>query len=113
MGHFRLGVNPEKKVWLNLRGDVYGTRPRVDWTTESLLQDGDPFALVHLNISTKPFNNENISLESTVYNLLDSDYKTLIYLDDVNALASDGTAKYPNDIEGEERSLYVGINTKF
>ena len=113
MGHFRLGVNPEKKVWLNLRGDIYGSRPRTDWTTESLLPDGDPFALIHLNISTKPFKNESLSLQSTVFNLLDSDYETLIYRDDINALSSDGTAKYPNDIEGEGRSIYVGINTKF
>ena len=114
MGHFRLGVNPEKKVWLNLRGDVYGKRPRAKWTADgSGLPDGDPFALVHLNMSASPFKNDNISIESTVYNLLDSNYKTLIYLDDVNALSSDGTAKYPNDIEGEERSLYVGINSRF
>ena len=44
---------------------------------------------------------------------MDSDYSTLLYLDDVNALNSDGTAKYPFDIEGEERSFYVGVNAKF
>ena len=113
MGHFRVGWQPDRRVWLNLRGDVYGTRPRTDWTPDSNLPDGEPFALLHLNMAAGPFNDDRFTIESTVFNLLDSDYSTLLYLDDANAVSSDGTAKYPNDIEGEERSFYVGINAKF
>lgn len=113
MAHFRLGWQPTTEVWLNLRGDIYGKRPRTAWTTESLLPDGEPFALIHLNMAMSPNIRKNTSIEGTIFNLLDSDYKTMIFLDDINALNSDGTPKYPNDIEGEERSFYVAITQKF
>ena len=113
MAHFRFGWNPTPEVWLNLRGDIYGKRPREDWTTESLLADGEPFSLIHLNMAMNPKGMERTSIEGTVFNLMDSDYKTMMFLDDVNALDGDGTPKYPNDIEGEERSLYVSITHQF
>lgn len=114
MAHFRLGYQPEKNLWLNVRGDIYGKRPRVQWTEGlSNLPDGDPFSLIHLNMSYKPFHQDIWSIEGTVFNLMDSDYKTLLFVDDVNALRSDGTAKYPYDLQGEERAMYVGINAKF
>jgi outer membrane receptor for ferrienterochelin and colicin len=113
MAHFRVGWQPVTDVWLNVRGDIYGKRPRTAWTTESLLPDGDPFSLIHLNMAMSPKGHKNTSIEGTIFNVLDSDYKTMIFLDDINALNSDGSPKYPEDIEGEERSLYVAITQKF
>ncbi len=113
MAHFRVGWQPDRGVWLNLRGDAYSKRPRSDWGTSTLLEDGAPFALVHLNTVYYPSNHPDWSVEGTIFNVLDSDYETMMFLDDVNALSSDGTTKYPNNIEGEERSMYVSIQRSF
>ena len=109
MAHFRLGWQPDQGVWLNLRGDAYGKRPRADWSTINPLEDGAPFALLHLNTVVVPSVHSDWSIEATIFNLLDTDYETMIFLDDVNALSSDGGLKYPNDIQGSERAVYVSI----
>ena len=90
--------------------DAYGRRPRSDWSTTTPLEDGAPFALVHLNTVVIPTGESEWSIESTIFNLLDTDYETMLFLDDVNALSSDGSLKYPNNIQGSERSLYISIN---
>ena len=110
MAHARFGWQPDQGVWLNLRGDAYGRRPRSDWSTTTQLEDGAPFALVHLNTVVIPSGESDWSIESTIFNLLDTDYETMLFLDDVNALSSDGSLKYPNNIQGSERSLYISIN---
>ena len=113
MAHFRLGWQPDRGVWLNLRGDAYSKRPRTDWTTGSQLPDGPAFALVHLNTVYYPKAGSDWSVEGTIFNLLDSEYETMMFLDDVNALNSDGSPKYPNNIEGSERSMYISIQKNF
>ncbi len=113
MGHFRLGWQPDRGIWVNLRGDAYGKRPRTDWTTASKLPDGNPFALIHLNTVYSLQEKAGWSVEGTIFNLLDSDYDTMVFLDDVNALNDDGSPKYPNNIEGSERAMYVSIQKSF
>ena len=110
MAHARLGWQPDSGVWLNLRGDAYGKRPRTDWSTTNQLEDGAPFALFHLNTVVIPSGGADWSIEGTIFNLLDTDYETMLFLDDVNALSSDGSLKYPNNIQGSERALYISIN---
>ena len=112
MGHFRLGWTPFSKYTLNLRGDLYGTRPRVQWTPDSNLEDGPPFALLHFSGSVKPFVDRELRIDTSINNLLNSEYKTLIYHVDANAL-SDDQAKSPNDLEGEGRALYISVTTPF
>ena len=79
-------------------------------STTTQIEDGAPFALVHLNTVVIPSGDSSWSIESTIFNLLDTDYETMLFLDDVNALSSDGSLKYPNNIQGSERSMYISIN---
>ncbi|MBW2258630.1 MAG: hypothetical protein JRI25_29130, partial [Deltaproteobacteria bacterium] len=55
---------------------------------------------------------ERFDVHITLRNLTDTKWGTGIYRDDANA-GSQGVARYPEEIEGEERSVTVGIETVF
>jgi outer membrane receptor protein involved in Fe transport len=112
MFHLRGGWNPYPTFWTNLTFDAYSYRPRRDWSPDAKLPDGQPFGLMNLSFSSEAFLEGRVRMDAAIRNLLDSDYDTLSYLDDANAL-KDGEVRYPNDYQGEGRNFYLGIEAKF
>ena len=116
MAHARATWTAADALRLSALLDVYSLRPRADWTPASGLGDGAPFALVHLAAATGPFAGGRLSADISVRNLLDTDYVELISLDDANATTVDEqgntVAKYPDDIQGEGRTIVVGLEVR-
>ena len=71
-----------------------------------MVEDGPPFALLHFSGSVKPFVDRELRIDTSINNLLNSEYKTLIYHVDANAL-SDDQAKYPNDLEERVNTVHL------
>ena len=112
MGHFQLGKEISDGLWIRVRGDGYGTRPRSDWTPNSGLGDGAPFGLLHCTLSTTGGRKRPYQLDFSVLNMLDTEHKYLIYIDDADSVR-DGSPKYPYDIEGEGRTVYIGLTQNY
>ena len=58
------------------------------------------------------FMDGRVRMDAAIRNVLDSDYDTLSYLDDANAVR-DGEVRYPNDYQGEGRNFYLGVEARF
>jgi len=112
MGHGRLAWHPVDLVSMSLLADVYGTRPRQDWTPDSKLQDGPAYGLLHGAIAVDGLMDGRVKADLAVHNLLDTSYDTLVPQEDANAVNSDGAAKYPNDIAGAGRTIQVTIEVR-
>ncbi len=113
MGHARLGMRPVEPLSLSLLGDLYGVQPRSEWTPDSGLADGPAYGLLHAAIAVDGLAKGRVAADISVRNLLDTQFSTLIPQEDANAVNSDGTAKYPNDIEGEGRTINVDVEVRF
>jgi hypothetical protein len=117
MGRARLGLELVDGLSLNVVGEGYSARPRADWSPDAGLPDGAPFGLVHLGLATGSLADDRVRVDVGVHNLLNTQYKHLIYLDDANATTTDDTgatvAKYPSDIDGEGRVVTVGAELRF
>lgn len=112
MGHMRLGWNLGRSVWLTFRTDAYGPRPRAQWTSgTSELPDGDPFALCHLTASALKLKN-NLRVSASILNIFDQNHKYLVYQNDATEVKN-GSPKYPYDMSGEGRSIYVSATSDF
>ena len=113
MGHFRFGWNPDGKVWLNLRAHLFGERPREEWTPNSQLSNGEPFGLVHFTLSSGDTKEGRLRWDASILNLFDTQYNTMIYVDDADEVLADGSPKYPNDYSAERRSFYIGVEGNY
>ncbi len=117
MAHLRAGHAPIPGLWLGLQADLYGARPRADWSPDAGLKDGAPFGLLHFSMAFDGFVDSRIRADLSVHNLLDTEYETLIPAEDANALTTDEdgetVAKYGSDITGEGRALVVGLEVSF
>jgi iron complex outermembrane receptor protein len=117
MGRARLGLELVDGLSLNVVGEGYSARPRADWSPDAGLPDGAPFGLVHLGLATGSLADDRVRVDVGVHNLLNTQYKHLIYLDDANATTTDDSgatvAKYPSDIDGEGRVVTVGAELRF
>lgn len=91
-------------------GEIYGARPREVWSPDSGLTNGAAFGLIHLEVRASELG-ENGRFDVTVgaRNLTDHVWGTGVYRDDVNQTNGDGTARYPNEYEGEGRSVHLGV----
>jgi len=98
-------------------GEAYGTRPRRDWTPTSGLPDGAPFGLLHGTIYARNLGRQqNISLQATVRNALDTPYETAVYRDEIDRVVGDPDApepRYPEQHRGPGRSVLVGVEVGF
>lgn len=112
MAGARLGLRPVEPVTFTLLGEAVGPRPRIDWAPDSGLGDGPAYALLHGGVVVDGMMKGRASLDLSVRNLLDSPYATLVPKEDANALNSDGTAKYPVDLEGPGRTVFVQVEVK-
>ncbi|RME26402.1 MAG: TonB-dependent receptor [Deltaproteobacteria bacterium] len=113
MAHGRIGVRPVEPLSLALLGDAYGVRPRSEWTPDSGLDDGPPYGLLHAAVAVDGIAGGRVTADLSVRNLLDTPTSILIPQEDANAVNSDGTAKYPVDIEGEGRTIQVDVEVRF
>ena len=111
--HGTVTVQPVVGLALSATVDAFSRRPRSDWAPDSGLEDGPAYALLDLAISTDRFAQNRLRLAGSVHNALNTDYSHLVYIDDANALTSAGEAKYPEDIQGEERLFLVEIAADF
>ncbi|MBW1878708.1 MAG: TonB-dependent receptor [Deltaproteobacteria bacterium] len=108
-----LQVNPTSHLTGVVWGEAYSYRPRVEWGPNVGRRDGEWFALLHAGVRVHDLGkHERFDVHITLRNLTDTKWGTGIYRDDANA-GSQGVARYPEEIEGEERSVTVGIETVF
>ncbi len=111
--HATMTVQPLTGLYLTANVDAFSPRPREQWTSDSLLADGPAYALLDLTVTTDRIAQDRIRLSGSVHNALNSQYSHLVYLDDANVVRSDGSPKYPEDLQGEERLFLVEIETEF
>lgn len=117
MAHLQVSYAPLPGLWQSVLVDLYGERPREQWSPDAGLDDGAPFALIHTAMSTDVLGDGRVRLDASVRNLLDSSYQTLISVEDANATTTDDdgdtVARYPRDLPGPGRSVLVGIEVIF
>lgn len=112
MAHLRLGWHLGRSVWLTFRTDAFGPRPRAQWTASTTgLPDGDPFALCHLTASALKLRN-NLRVSASILNIFDQKHQYLVYQDDATEVRN-GSPRYPNDMSGEGRTIYVSATSDF
>lgn len=111
--HGTVTVQPLTGLYLTGNVDAFSKRPRAEWTPDSGLADGPAYALLDLAVSTDRIANDRFRLSGSVHNVLNSDYADLVYLDDANAVSGDGSARYPEDIQGPGRLFLVEVETEF
>lgn len=112
MAHGRIALRPVDPLAISMLADLYGTRPRADWATNSKLEDGPAYGLLHGAITADGLVEGRVSADLSVRNLLDTDYDTLIPQEDANAVNDDGTARYPRDIAGEGRTVAITVEVR-
>lgn len=112
MGHGRLAVHPVDLISASLLADVYGPRPRADWTPDSHLAEGPAFGLLTAAITADGLAHGRVSADLAIHNLLDTANTTLVPLEDANLVSDDGTPKYPNDLAGEGRAVQLSIEVR-
>ncbi|TNE88265.1 MAG: TonB-dependent receptor [Deltaproteobacteria bacterium] len=95
-------------------GEVYGNRPRAEWSPDAGVEDGPAFGLMHLEVRARELGKDGqLEITAGARNLTDAEWGTGVYRDDVNRVNGDGTARYPRDYEGEGRSVHVGVELSF
>lgn len=114
-GHITLRADD---TWsLTVLGEAYGTRPRAAWAPTSGLDDGAPFGLLHGTVHAANLGKKgNISVQATVRNLLDTDYQTAVYRDEIDRVGGapdDPVPRYPNQHQAEGRRVLVGVEVGF
>lgn len=112
MGHLRGTWRVVPGLRVSLMGDFVGKQPAAAWTPDSKLGDGPAYALFSLGVVARP-KGDKLSADLAIHNLGDARYSHQVYLDDANATNSDGSAKYPYGMEGERRTVQVGIEYRF
>ena len=109
MGHIQLGKELSEGFGVRLRWDIYSARPRAQWTPNSQLPDGEPFSLGHFSaLYQAPASERPLTIKMSVNNILNTDYRYLLYLDDTDLLKN-GSPKYPEDLQGEGRVVYIAF----
>lgn len=109
MGHLRGSTRLTDAVSATLQADIYGTRPRRDWSPDAHMKDGPPFTLVGASLATNLVGDGRLRADVSVHNLLNAEVETLIYRDDANSVDDEGYPEFRNDIQGPGRSITVGI----
>ena len=108
-GGVDVAVTPNLGVWLG--GELYTPRPRLDWNDVGVV-DGDLFGLAHLGIEARNLGKQNrVSMTGSIFNVVNSDWGTGVYRDSVDtpSRSDPSAARYPLEIEGERRGVYVGL----
>lgn len=112
MAHLRVGWLPDDSVRVNLAAHAVGARPRTDWAPDTHLKDGSGYLLVDLGVASGALADGKVRVDLSVTNLLGTEWTTLVYRDDANALSGE-EAKFPNDLEGPGRMARVGVEVAF
>ena len=116
MTHLRVSYAAAPGLWLSGLVDMYGRRPRTDWSPDAGLEDGPPFALMHAAMSTDVLADGRVRLDASVRTVLNSTYETLISVEDANTITDSAgveTAAYPYDLQGPGRDIVVGIEVVY
>lgn len=117
MGHGRATLRVADGLRLSLLTDAYGPRPRTGWAPDAGLEDLPGFVLVHGGLATDPLMDGRLRVDLSVRNLLDEQFEEPIYRDDANATTTDDAgnarARNPRDIEGDGRTVVVGVEVLF
>lgn len=117
MGHGRVTLRVADGLRLSLLGDAFGPRPRDGWAPDAGLGDLPGFWLFHAGLATDPMLDGRMRVDLSVRNLLDEAFEEPVYRDDVNATSvdADGTtvARNPRGIQGDGRTLVVGVEVLF
>jgi iron complex outermembrane receptor protein len=117
MGHGRTTLRVADGLRVSLLADAYGPRPRTGWAPDAGLQDLPGFWLLHGGLATDPMLDGRMRVDLSVRNLLDARFEEPIYRDDANATTTDDAgntvARNPRDIEGDGRTIVVGVEVLF
>ena len=117
MAHARTTLRVADGLRLSLLADAYGPRPRTGWAPDAGLEDLPGFLLVHGGLATDPMMEGRMRVDLSVRNLLDTAFEEPVYRDDANATSVDDAgniiARNPRDIEGDGRTIVVGVEVLF
>ena len=117
MAHARNTLRVADGLRLSLLADAYGPRPRTGWAPDAGLEDLPGFLLVHGGLATDPMMEGRMRVDLSVRNLLDTAFEEPVYRDDANATSVDDAgniiARNPRDIEGDGRTIVVGVEVLF
>jgi len=101
-----LAITDQLSTWL--LSEIYGERPRSEWSPDVGLDDGEAFALLHLGLSFDELGPDGrFRVGASVRNLLNSDWNYGVYRDDAN----DPDVLGP--VNGESRSFLFDVEAAF
>lgn len=104
-GALEVEVSPQ--LHLTAFGEVYGTRPRAEWSPTARNPDGEPVALLHLAGRMPDLGPDGrVDLGFGVRNVLDTRWNTGVYRDDADE------DDRPLPVTGEGRSVSVSIEVE-
>ncbi|MBN2797917.1 MAG: TonB-dependent receptor [Deltaproteobacteria bacterium] len=105
-------LHPTDKLHAVARGQLYGARPRADWSPTAGMEDGKPFGLLHLSVMADGLDKAGkTTLALSIQNVFDTAWGTGSYRDDAD-VGAPGAPKYPLEIEGATRTVRVSVQTK-
>lgn len=117
MAHGRVTLRVADGLRLSLLSDAYGPRPRTGWAPDSGREDLPGYSILHAGLATDPMLDGRMRVDLSIRNLLDQAFEEPIYRDDANATSTDASgatvARNPRDIEGDGRTIVVGVEVLF
>lgn len=125
MAHARVTWRPIPQLRLSALGDFVGARPQAVWGTDAGAEDGAPYGLLHLAIATDGLLQDRVRADLSVRNVLNTAYTRPLPQElvdqtyDVSVTNANGTEStltypsYPYAIEGEERTVVIGLEIAF
>jgi outer membrane receptor protein involved in Fe transport len=95
-----------------VQAEVYGPRPRAEWTGDTGLGDGSAYGLVHVSGRAGALGpGGRLGLGFAVRNATNTRYGTPMYRDEINR-GEPGLPRYPREIEGEGRVFLVTVDAE-
>lgn len=125
MAHARVTWRPIPQLRLSALGDFVGRRPQAVWSPDAGAEDGAPYGLLHFAIATDGLLKDRVRADLSVRNALNTAYTRPLPQElvnetyDVTVTGADGQDQtltypsYPYAIEGEERSVVMGVEIAF
>lgn len=125
MAHARVTWRPLPHTRLSVLGDLVGRRPQAAWSPDAELEDGEPYGLLHFALATDEIGRSRVRADLSVRNALDESYSRplpqhlaneviqTVYTDAEGREKTTTGAAWPYPLEGEGRSVTVGLELTF
>ncbi len=113
MGKGQLRIAPTDHLSGTLSSEVYGARPRAEWSPTAGNEDGAPFGLLNLAVSLDDLGPDGrFAITGGVRNLASTDWDTGVYRDMIDMVDNDA-AEFPIGLQGEPRLVHAMVEGRF